>query len=495
VPSHARARCSRRKYRAAVTQGDTRGAERDRFDLVVIGAGPAGEKGAAQAAYFGKRVALVERSARPGGAAALNAWVPSKTLREAALYLTGFRRRDVYEGLSLDLDPDFAVARLRARSDAVITAISNEVRANLERHGIEIVRGSARLEPGCVVCVASDGGERRLASDVVLVATGSRPFHPPGVPFDDPDVLDSETVLGVDHRVRSLVVIGGGAVGCEYASIFAALGADVTLLDNAPRLVPYMDEDVSDGLAGALRAAGVVVRLEAGRAQVARDGREGGLAVRLGSGEVVRPEKVLFAAGRVGNTGTLGLGDVGIAANDRGCIVVDDHYQTGVAGIYAAGDVIGPPALASTSMEQARVAMCHAFGIPFKSAVDPVTPLGVFSIPAAAGVGQTEQDARAAGTDCEVGVAALAHNADAVIRGVAEGFVKLVFRRADRVLLGAHVLGEGAIELVHQAQAVLRFGGTIDYFIQAVYNVPSASEAYKYAAYDGLQRLAGAERA
>lgn len=464
-------------------------AAREHFDLVVIGAGPAGEKGAAQAAYFGKRVALVERSSRPGGAAALNAWVPSKTIREAALYLTGFRRRDVYEGLSLDLDPTFAVARLHARSDAVITAITDDVRDNLDRHGIELVHGTARLTPDHVVRVTTaEGGRRELSADAMLVATGSRPFHPPGIPFDDPDVLDSETILGVDQPVRDLVVVGGGAVGCEYASIFGALGAQVTLLDNAPRLVPFLDIDVSDGLAAALRATGMRVALEAGRAQVAR--REGVLEVTLPTGEVLRPGKVLFAAGRQGNTDDLGLDEVGAPVDDRGRIVVDDCYQTSAAGIYAAGDVIGPPALASVSMEQARVAACHAFGIPFKQAVDPVTPYGVYSIPEAAAVGLTEQDATAAGIDVEIGVAGLARNSQAIIRGTTEGFVKLVFRRGDRRLLGAHVLGESATELVHQAQAVLRFGGTIDYFIEAVYNVPTLSEAFKYAAYDGLQRLA-----
>jgi NAD(P) transhydrogenase len=468
---------------------DTRGVS-ERFDMVVVGAGPAGEKGAAQAAYFGKKVVIVERHTRPGGAAALNAWVPSKTIREAALYLTGFRRRDVYEGISLDLDPAFAVGRMRARSNQVIDAVTEQVRANIERHGIEFVHGDARLGPDRTVTVRGPDGTRELRAEVVLVATGSRPFHPPGVAFDDPDVLDSETVLDLDTPVRDLLVVGGGAVGCEYASIFCALGAHVTLLDNAARLVPFMDHDVSAGLARALRAAGVRVMLEAGRVGVARDGA--GLAVALPDGAVLRPEKVLFAAGRVGNTEGLGLDEVGVALDERGRIKVDDCYRTTAPGIYAAGDVIGPPALASVSMEQARVAVCHAFGIDFKQVVDPVTPMGVYSIPEAAAVGLTEQQAAAQAIDHEIGVSRFATNSRAVIAGTTDGLCKLVFRRADRVLLGVHLLGEAATELVHQGQAVLRLGGTIDYFIQAVYNVPSQSEAYKYAAYDGLQRLARA---
>jgi NAD(P) transhydrogenase len=461
----------------------------EHFDMVVIGAGPAGEKGAAQAAYFGKRVAIVENQARPGGAAAINSWVPSKTLREAALYLTGFRRRDVYEGLSLDLDPTFAVSRLRQRSSRVVETITGEVRSNIEAHGIELVHGDARLAPGGTVLVATaDGSTRELHAEVVLVASGSRPFHPPEIDFDDPDVVDSTTVLDLDRPVPRLVIIGGGAVGCEYASIFRALGTEVTLVDSRPQLIPMMDRDVSEGLAHALRDIGVELMLEAGRVEVARDGD--GISVAIPDRGVFRADKVLYAAGRVGNTERLALDQVAVDVDDRGRIKVDECYRTSAPGIYAAGDVIGPPALASISMEQARVAACHAFGIPFKQMVEPVAPIGVYSIPEAAAVGLTEQQAAADGIDYETGRARFARNSRAIISGTTDGFVKLVFRRDDRRLLGVHILGESATELVHHGQAVLHFDGTIDYFIQAVYNVPTLSESYKYAAYDGLQRLA-----
>lgn len=462
----------------------------DRYDMVVIGAGPAGEKGAAQAAYFGKSVAIVERSARPGGAAAINSWVPSKTIREAALYLTGYQRRDVYEGLSLNLDPAFAVGRLRARSSRVITMITDEVRANIEAHGVQLVRGHAALGPGMTVRVttADDRRGHELRGDVILLATGSRPLHPPGIPFGDPDVVDSDTVLEIDHPVEDMVVVGGGAVGCEYASIFSALGTHVTLLESRAQLVPYMDHDVSRGLAAALRDAGIQVVLETGPVTVARDAE--GLATSWPGGGPLRTEKVLFAAGRVGNTEGLNLDGVGVKVSDRGRIVVDDRYRTTAAGIYAAGDVLGPPAVASISMEQARVAVCHAFGIPFKEMVDPMTPIGVYSIPEAAGVGLTEQQAESEGIAYEVGIAHFARNSRSIIAGGTAGLIKLVFRCDDRRLLGTHILGGAATELVHQGQAVLRFGGTIDHFIQVVYNVPTESEAYKYAAYDGLQRLA-----
>jgi NAD(P) transhydrogenase len=465
----------------------------EHFDMVVIGAGPAGEKGAAQAAYFGKRVAIVERDPRAGGAAALNAWVPSKTLREAALYLTGFRHRDVYEGLSLDLDPTFAVNRLRARSNRVVDTVTSEVRSNIDAHGIEFVQGDARLAPERTVHVKiADSAPRTLQADAILIGTGSRPFHPPEIDFDDPDILDSATILDLDRPVRSLVILGGGAVGCEYASIFCALGANVTLLDSRSRLVPVMDHDVSSGLAAALRDAGVRVVLEAGRADVGRDAT--GLAVKIAGHDVLRPDKVLFAAGRAGNTESLGLEEAGVESDGYGRIKVDDCYRTSAPGIYAAGDVIGPPALASVSMEQARVAACHAFDIPFKQMVDPITPMGVYSIPEAAGVGLTEAQATADSVDYEIGVAPFARNSRSLISGTTDGFVKLVFRRDDRRLLGVHVLGDSATELVHHGQTVLHLEATIDYFIRAVYNVPTLTEAYKYAAYDGLQRLASPKR-
>ena len=464
----------------------------EHFDMVVIGAGPAGEKGAAQAAYFGKRVAIVERSARAGGAAALNAWVPSKTLREAALYLTGFRHRGVYEGLSLDLDPTFAVNRLRARSDQVIDTVTSEVRSNIDAHGIEFIQGDARLGEDRTVHVIGSAPPRTLQAEVVLIATGSRPFHPPEIDFDDPDILDSATILDLDRPVRNLVILGGGAVGCEYASIFCALGATVTLLDSRARLVPVMDHDVSDGLAAALRDAGVRVVLEAGRANVSRDAE--GLAIEVTGHGVLRPDKALFAAGRAGNSEGLALEDAGVESDGYGRIKVDDCYRTSAAGIYAAGDVIGPPALASVSMEQARVAACHAFDIPFKQMVDPITPMGVYSIPEAAAVGRTEAQAQADGIDYEIGVAPFARNSRSLISGTTDGFVKLVFRRDDRRLLGVHVLGDSATELVHHGHTVLHFDGTIDYFIRTVYNVPTLTEAYKYAAYNGLQRLASSPR-
>jgi NAD(P) transhydrogenase len=458
----------------------------DRYDMVVLGAGPTGEKAAAQAAYWGKRVAVVERSPDPGGAMVASA-VSTKTIREAALYLTGFRRREVY-GVGISLTPEIALDRLHERTRQVVRTMREAADQNLHRHGIDVVHGSASITPSRDVEVTDDGGAtRRLETDVVLIATGSRPLHPPGIPFDDPDVLDSESARELDRPLRSLVVVGGGAVGCECASVFTALGAEVTLVDSGPRLLSFMDGEVADLLADTFRALGMRVVLGAGRAAVARD--DGGVRVELANGDVLQPEKVVFAAGRIGNTEELGLAEAGVATDERGRIVVDDHYRTTADRIYAAGDVIGPPALASVSMEQGRVAACHAFGIALKQSVDSLAPFGVYSIPEVAMAGLTEEAAQAAGIPYAVGRAWFEANTRAAISGSTDGLVKLVFDPEDRRLLGVHVLGESASELVHLGQAVISFRGPIDWFIHSTFNVPTATEAYKYAAYNGLANI------
>ena len=459
------------------------------LDLIVIGSGPAGEKGAAQAAYFGKRVALVERAERPGGAPVNSGGLPAKTLRETALYLTSFRRRDTY-GIGLDVPPDVTLERLRSRAAAVSEVAGRAVRSNLERHGIELVRGTARLDGSGGVDVAVPHGETRsLRASTILIATGSRPFRPEDVPFEDPDVHDSDSILTIDRIPASLVVIGGGPVGCEYASIFAALGARVTLADRADRLLPFIDAEASEQLRICMTDMGMRLLLDSPRADVER--ADGQVRVSLSGGERLEAEAVLYAAGRSGNTEELGLDAAGVERDERGRIIVDGQYRTAVPGIFAAGDVIGPPALASVSAEQGRVAICHAFDIPFKETVDPLPPFGIYSIPEVAMVGLTEEAARADGIDVASGRFDFANNPRSIIAGTTYGFVKLVFRRDDRCLLGVHIVGEEAAELVHIGQAVLHASGTIDRFIDSTFNIPTRAEVYKYAAYDGLQQLAG----
>jgi NAD(P) transhydrogenase len=458
------------------------------FDLLVVGAGPAGEKAAAQAAYFGHRVAVVDRSPDPGGTMVAGA-VSTKTMREAALYLTGFTRHDVY-GVSLELASEVLIDRLRARETEVTKLMTGAVRENLRRHHIEFISGTARLGADLRVRVTPAGGGpvQVLKGNAVLLATGSRPYHPPGIPFDDPDVLDSDSARALDRPLRELVVVGGGAVACEYASIFLALGAEVSLVDRGTRLLPFLDAQLSAILADAFRSQGMHMLSETAVTRVDRDAD--GLLVETSGGDVIRPEKVIFAAGRTGETDGLGLRDAGVAIDERGRILVDDHYETSVPGIFAAGDVLGPPALASVSMEQARVATCYAMGIPFKQTVDPLTPFGVYTIPECAMVGLTEEAASERGIDYVVGLAWFKDNSRAAIAGSREGALKVVVDRADRKLLGVHMIGEGATELIHHGQAVIHFGGTIDYFIHSTFDVPTVSDLYKYAAYDCLQQLA-----
>lgn len=468
----------------------------DNFDLVVIGSGPAGDKGASQAAYFGHSVAVVERRKDVGGSAIAVSGVPVKALRDTAVYLTGWSRRDVY-GVGISLAPDLVMNRLRVRITDVVTTMQNAVAANFERHGVELVHGDARLgapqgDRHTVIVTDEDGTERNLTARRILLATGSRPHHPADVPFDDPDVLDSEGILGIDRLPEHLMVVGGGAVGAEYASIFADLGSQVTLVSRGTRLLPLLDHEISDALAESMRDSGARILLGHDVDTITRD--EQGLLVRVGT-ETFRPDTVLHAGGREGNVDGLGLEAIGVKVDHRGRVHVDEHFETTAPGIYAAGDVTGPPGLASVAMEGARVAMCRAFDIPFKDHLDTVIPTGIYTLPEVSMVGMTEDEARAAGEDVETGRALFAGNARALISGGTEGLVKLVFRASDKVLLGAHILGEEATELIHVAQAVLHRGGVIDEFIDTTFNFPTRADAYKYAAYDGLQRLQARERA
>jgi NAD(P) transhydrogenase len=454
------------------------------YDLVVIGSGPAGEKGAAQAAYFGKRVAIVERQPKPGGAAVHTGTLPSKTLRETALFLSGHRQRDLY-GVTISLDPTLAVPKLLSRKDAVRGQEVSRIHWNLDRHKIEYVRGTARLRDAHTVTI----GDKALSAEYILIATGSVPFQPSNIPFEDPDIDDSDTILTIDRMPKSLMVMGAGVIGCEYASMFAALGVKVTLVEPRNELLSFLDADMSEALRKALVALGVDVRLQDSASTVRRVGEA--IVTTLASGAEIHSDKLLFAAGRSGATASLGLEEVGVKLAHRGYIQVDEHYATSVPSIYAAGDVIGFPALASTSMEQARVAVCHAFAFGYKQQVGRLLPYGIYTIPEVSCVGLSEEDAKAKGIDVVAGRAAYEHNARAKIIGDNDGLVKLVFDRASRKLIGAHCIGDRATELVHIGQAIIGLGGTVESLIEMVFNYPTLSECYKYAAYDALGHWKG----
>jgi NAD(P) transhydrogenase len=458
------------------------------YDLVVLGVGPAGEKGAVQAAYFGKRVACVERAEEPGGAAVHTGTLPSKTLRETALFLSGFRQRELY-GLSVDLNAETAVPRLLSRKNAVRELEVARIRWNLERHRVPLLRGSARFVDPHAIELSGDGSApRRITSEVFLVATGSRPHHPPDIPFDDEDVDDSDTILQIDRLPQTMLVVGGGVIGCEYAAMFAAMRVNVTLVEGRPRLLGFLDEEIAERLRGAMQALGVSFRLGRTTQRIRRvEGR--GIVTTLDDGQEIASEKVLASSGRSGWTEGLGLEAIGVELDKRGAVKVDGDYRTAVANVYAAGDVIGFPALASTSMEQARVAVCHAFGFAYKRQVSHLLPFGIYTIPEVSSIGFSEEAAKDKGLDFVVGRAFYRDNARGKIVGDKDGIIKLVVERGTKKLLGCHCIGERASELVHIGQAVMLLDGTIDAFIEMVFNYPTLSEMFKYAAYDALGEI------
>jgi len=454
-----------------------------RYDLVVIGSGPAGEKGAAQAAYFGKRVALVERASYVGGAGVNTGTIPSKTLRETALYFSGLRQRGLY-GIDYSLRKDITVADFMYREHAVVESERSIVRENLEKHGIELIHGEASLLDANTVSVRTPvGAQRELQTEIVLVATGSSPFHPPNIPHDDRLIYDSDTILRMHHMPKSMVLLGGGMIGCEYAALFAALGVDVTLVTTGSGLLPVVDSEIAERLRVHLMNLGMHFLFND---RVLTVERGDGVSVRLASGKAVAADVALVAAGRRSNIEGLGLEALGVELGERGLILVNERYQTSKPNIYAAGDVIGFPALASTAMEQARVAMVHAFDLRYKEAVSAVLPIAIYTIPEIAMVGLSEDACREKEIPYLVGRAYYAKSPRGQIIGDVTGMLKLVFSPTDKRLLGAHLIGELAAELIHLGAQVLTAGGGIDSFIAAVYNYPSLSDSYKYAAYDGL---------
>ena len=458
------------------------------FDLIVIGAGPAGEKGAAQAAYFGKRVCIVERAPKPGGAAVNTGTIPSKTLRETALYFSGFRQRGLY-GVDLRVKPNITIGDFMQRERSVIEMEWERIDENLTRHRIATVQGAARFLDARTVEVHRYGQEtKRLTADYFLVATGSRPKPPHGFALCDDIIVDSDSLLTIQKIPNSMIVVGGGVIGCEYACMFAALGVRVTLINERGRLLSHLDPDVSDVLRQSMTARlNVTVYGNAEIRDVEVDGKRA--QVTLSDGTRIAADLVLVATGRIGNSAGLGLDRIGVRMNAQSFVQVDSNYRTAVPNVYAAGDLIGFPALASAAMEQARVAVCHAFDLKYKRAVSGVLPYGVWTVPEIATVGESEESLLARGVPYETGRASFRHNARGQILNDLDGFVKLLFDPDDQRVLGVTIVGEGACELIHVGMTVIALEGTIDFFIQAAFGFPSLSDAYKYAAYDGLQQL------
>ena len=463
-------------------------ASHDHFDLLVIGCGPAGEKAGAQAAYFGKRVAVIERAEHTGGSCINTGTVPSKTLRESALYFSGLKQRGLY-GIDYSLKENLTVHDFMHHEREVVEMERKRILKNLALHQIEFFHGQAAFEDDHTILVSGVEGTHRLRAEIILIASGSKPHRPPEIAFDDIHTFDSDTFLQMARIPKSLAVIGGGVIGCEYASIFMALGVSVTLVDGRDCLLPFLDAEISERLRERLAALGMQFWFNERPVKV--ENSSSGSRLTMKSGRILETEAALFAAGRRAAVDGLELQKVGLSINDRGYIPVDQHYRTSVPNIYAAGDVIGFPALASTSMEQGRVAVCHAFGLKYKQRVASLLPMGIYTIPEISAAGETEASCKEKKIDYEVGRAHYANNARGHITGDTAGMLKLIFARADKKLLGISIIGENATELIHIGMMVLDNGLTIDEFIEQVFNYPTLSETYKYAAYDGLGNLAG----
>lgn len=423
-----------------------------------------------------------------GGSCINTGTVPSKTLRESALYFSGLKQRGLY-GIDYSLKDNLTIGDFMHHEREVVERERERILKNLALHHIELVRGRASFEDAHTVSVSGPDGIRRLHGDVILISTGSKPHRPAEIAFDDVRVFDSDTFLQMDHIPQSLAVIGGGVIGCEYASIFVALGVQVTLVDGRNRLLPFLDAEISERLRVRLAALGMQFWFNERPVTVQTDAS--GVQLAMKSGKTLQTEAVLFAAGRRAAVDGLSLDKAGLAINDRGYISVDEHYCTAVPHIYAAGDVIGFPALASTSMEQGRVAVCHAFGFKYKQRVASMLPMGIYTIPEISSAGETEESCKEKKIDYCVGRALYANNARGHIIGDTAGMLKLIFARADKRLLGVSIIGESATELIHIGMMVLDHNLTIDEFIEQVFNYPTLSETYKYAAYEGLGNLAG----
>ncbi len=468
-----------------------------RYDLVCIGCGPAGEKAATQAAYFKRRVAVVEFEPRPGGAMINTGTIPSKTLRETALLLSAFRRRTV-PGIRLQIDRDVSIFSFMARTLAVQQVEHDRVESAIDRHTIDVHSGrGCIIDPHTVRITHADGSSVDLKTEHILIATGSRPTDLKAMGYDHPRIVDSDRLLQLPCLPESLTVIGGGVIGCEYACVFGEMGVKVTLIEPRDVVLGFLDEEIRSALLRSMQDSNITIETGRGVDRIDSPAGDEDVCVVLKDGAEIRSSHVLYAAGRCGNTEGLGLENIGVAPNSRGYLSVDESYQTSCAGVYAAGDVIGFPALASTSMEQGRVAACRMFGLDYKKAMSDIFPIGLYTIPPIGTVGLTEQQAREARYDVMVGKAPLALTARGRIleadNAINVGFVKLVFEYPSRRLLGAQVIGDEATELIHIAQMVLgshESDRTIDRFVHNVFNYPTLSETFRLAAVNGLQNIA-----
>jgi NAD(P) transhydrogenase len=460
----------------------------NKHDFIVIGSGPAGRRAAIQAAKVGKSVLVVEKGRRVGGVSVHTGTIPSKTLRETVLNLTGWRERGFY-GRAYRVKKDIAASDLMARLHMALDHEVDVLEHQFARNGVTHAMGTARFVDPHTIEVSSDGGEtHHFSAEKFLIAVGTRPFRPPEVPFNGISVLDSDEIVEVPRLPRSLTVVGAGVIGVEYATIFSALDVSVSLVEPRPTFLDFIDHELIEDFVHQLRDRGVTIRCGSKVERIEFD--HGAPVTVLESGRRVRSEMLLYAAGRVGATDTLNLESCAMDVDHRGRLKVDPRtFQTSVPHIYSAGDAIGFPSLASTAMEQGRIAACHAFGVPMPPAPE-FFPYGIYSVPEISTIGMTEEEVRTRAIPYECGVARFRETSRGHIMGLNAGMLKMIFSLKTRRLLGVHIVGEGATELVHIGQAVLNLKGTLEYFIENTFNYPTLAEAYKIAALDAWNRMA-----
>jgi len=461
----------------------------DRYDFLIIGCGPAGLNAAVQAARLGRSVMVVDRNDTPGGVTVHTGTLPSKTLREAILYLTGWRQRGFY-GRGYRLKETITAADLKQRLDITIDHEIALLQEQLHRHNIHTLTGNARfINPHRMAVDQADGEVVEIEADKILLATGTRPRRPDNVPFDDNTIIDSDGILRMQKIPKSLIVFGGGVIGTEYSTMFNALDVEVTLVDEHETILAFIDHEIREELIHHLRDSGMALRLGEKVRSVSKTA-EGNARLEFENGRKLEAEALLYAAGRIGCTSRLAVDKAGLVANERHQIQVNQNLQTSVEHIYAAGDLIGFPGLASTSMEQGRNAAYHAFGRECTYGAAHF-PFGIYSVPEISMIGKTENELRKEDIAYEVGVARIRETARGQILGLREGLLKILFSIEDHRILGIHIVGEGATELIHVGQAVMLLDGTIEYFVNNAFNYPTLAEAYKVAALDAWNRLNG----
>lgn len=456
------------------------------YDLLVIGTGPAGQKAAVQASKLGKKVGLIERKDVVGGVCINTGTIPSKSLREAVLYLSGFRQRSIY-GTEYRLKKTITIEDLAFRANHVIKNEIQIVRNQMARNRVDLFFGSASFLDPHRLLIRQQTGTIEQTADFIVIAVGTEPARPSDIPFDDTSVIDTDGLLTLKHIPDSMVIVGGGVIGTEYASILAAMGVPVTLIDKRPRLLEFADAEIIAVLQQQMKEIGVTLCHEEEVLAIKKE-PDASIHVCLRHAKPIQASTLMYAIGRVGATKALNLEAAGLKPDERGRLNVNEHFQTVVPHIYAAGDVIGFPALASTSMQQGRHAACHAFGHPDRTD-NSLLPYGIYAIPEISMVGRNEEELTQAEVPYAVGIARYKEIARGQLIGDETGMLKLLFHRHTHEVLGVHAIGEGATELIHIGQAVMAFHGKIDYFIDTVFNYPTLAECYKVAALDGINRL------